>query len=179
MPTPSQANRLYVKRLCFDALLVCAALLLSYLETLLPISLVVPLPGVRLGLANIAVMLAFFAISPTDAAGISLVRISLSALLFGSTISFFFSLCGAVLSYIGILLFGILLRKQKLSFIGLSAGCAVLHVVGQIAAAMIIYTPAAFSYLPMLIFTGSLTGALCGFILNLVFEKVKVIINVN
>lgn len=179
MPTQLRDNRRYIRRLCSNALLVAAALLLSYIETLIPISLVIPLPGIRLGLANIAVMLAFFAISPADAAGISFVRISLSALLFGSTVSFFFSFCGAVLSYLGIILFGILLKKQKLTFIGLSSGCAVLHVVGQIIAAMIIYTPAALSYLPALIFTATFTGALCGFILNLVFNKVKVIINVS
>ena len=68
-----------VKRLTLDAMLLGVAMILSYLEAILPLSL--PLPGAKLGLCNVAIMLCFYAVSPIDALAVSLMRICLTALL--------------------------------------------------------------------------------------------------
>ena len=104
MKTSRQAKLGAARRLAYGAALLCIALAFSYLEAIAPISLVIPLPGIKLGLANIAVMLAFFCLSPIDAALVSFARIALSALLFGSPVSFFFSLCGGALAYLSLFL---------------------------------------------------------------------------
>ena len=160
------------KRLCFDAFCVSAALLLSYIETLLPLSLLIPLPGIKLGLANIAVILVFFCVSRADAAAVSYVRITLSALLFGSVVSFIFSLFGAVLSYIVLILLQKPLENGKLSFVGVSVLCAVMHGAGQILAASLLYTPAAFSYLGFLIIAGVISGCTVGVLSNLIIYRI-------
>ena len=95
-----------VKRLTLDAMLLSAALLLSYIEHLLVPYLF--LPGVHLGLANVGIMYAFFRIGRLDALCVSLLRVCLMAMLFGSLSSFLFSIFGAVLSYLAILLLSLL-----------------------------------------------------------------------
>lgn len=176
MPLPDRKKMGKTKRLAFDAVFISCAMLFSYLETLLPISLLIPLPGIGLGFANLVVMLAFFITSPIDAAVISFIRISLSALLFGTPVSFCFSLFGGLLSFAGLFLMSFIARKGHISFIGLSAVSAVFHSFGQIISAMIIYTPAAASYLPILILCSTLTGTLTGVIANLIYKRTEKII---
>ena len=88
MSTLWRADR--VRRVSMDAMLVAFAVMLSYLEVLLPLEAVIPLPGFRLGLANIAVLVVFCLFSPIDAAIVSAVRILLMGLLFGSATSLYF-----------------------------------------------------------------------------------------
>lgn len=160
------------QRICFDALCICAALLLSYVETLLPISLIIPFPGIKLGLANLSVMLVFFCVSRIDAACVSFIRVLLSSLLFGSLVSFIFSLFGACFSYCMLIVLERILKKCKISFVGVSVAAAVLHGAGQIAAAMLIYTPAAFAYLPFTMITGVFSGTLVGILANLMINRI-------
>ena len=93
MQTTPQGNTA-IRRLCRNAALLVLAFALSLVEHLLPISLILPLPGVKLGLANVVITVVFFCGSPLDAAIISAVRIGLSALLFGSPVSLLFSALG-------------------------------------------------------------------------------------
>ncbi len=157
--------------------MLCAALAFSYLEAIVPISLVIPLPGIKLGLANIAVMLAFFCISPCDAALVSFARISLSALLFGSPVSFLFSLCGGMLAYFSLFLSKTLVKHEKMSFIGASVLSSALHGSGQIIAASIVYGAGAFFYLPVILLFGVPVGALVGWLLNILYPGTEKIIN--
>lgn len=164
---------LRVKRLTLDAMLLAASMMLSYLEAVLPLSLVVPLPGAKLGLCNVAVTLCFYAVSPIDALIVSLMRISLTSLLFGNVSSFAFSLIGGLLAYGGLWLAR--LFRDKVSYYGISVLCAALHNVGQcIAGAILLYSLSIFSYLPLLllfsVFFGLVTGAVITPTMRL-FEK--------
>lgn len=166
-----------VRRLCIDALVLASALILSYVEHLLPLTLLIPFPGVKLGLANIAVMYLFFSVSKLDAAAVSLVRVFMSALLFGSAVSFLMSLGGALLSYAAMLSVSYLYKKEKISFVGVSVVSAILHGVGQLAAASLIYTPAVFSYLPVLMAGGTVTGCVSGIVLNIIYKRIENLTN--
>ncbi len=151
-----------VKRLTLDAMLLSVAMMLSYLEAVLPLSLIIPLPGAKPGLCNIAIMLCFYAVSPLDALIVSLMRICLTSLLFGNISSFVFSLFGGFLAYCGLYIaraFG-----NKVSYYGTSVLCAALHNIGQcLAGAMLLAGFSIFSYLPLLlvfaVFFGIITGA--------------------
>ena len=160
------------RRLCLDALLVTFAMLLSYLEAVLPLTAWIPLPGFRLGLANLAVVIAFCLISPIDAALISAVRVFAMGLLFGSATSLYFSALGALLSY---LLLCLLSRTAKrLSFLGVSVLCAAAHNVGQIVAAVTLFGPSLiFSYLPLLLVSAILCGGAVGILLNLLIPRLS------
>lgn len=170
---PLQDKKNVVRRICFDGIFTACAMIFSYVEAVLPLSFLLPFPGVSIGLANLVVLLAFYLISPFDAAAISFIRILLSALLFGSPVSFCFSLAGGAFSFIGIIIFSRALKKGRISFIGMSASSAVLHCIGQIFAAMLFYTLSAFFYLPFLVLAGVFTGALNGLIANLLYKRLE------
>lgn len=156
---------LRVKRLTLDAMLIAAAMLLSYLEAVLPLSLAIPLPGAKLGLCNVAIMLCFYAVSPVDALAVSLIRIALTSLLFGNISSFTFSLFGGLLAYGGMWLartFG-----NRVSYYGISVLCAALHNVGQcIAGAMLLGGISIFSYLPLLLIFAVIFGLVTGAVIT-------------
>ena len=90
MPTVSRAES-RAARVARDGVLAAAALLCSYLETLLPVGQLLSLPGFRVGLANVIVTFVLFELSAWDAAGIAAVKTLLSAVLFGGSVSFAFS----------------------------------------------------------------------------------------
>lgn len=161
MPLPVNSR---ARALTRDAMLLALALLLSYVESLVPLSFA--LPGMKLGLANLAVMYAFFNVGKWHGVAVSLLRVFLVSLLFGSASSFFFALCGALAS--ALVLFLLSLAGDKLSRIGTSVGCAAAHGVGQVLAAVILYgTAGVISYLPYLLLAALPFGALCGLLLIL------------
>lgn len=177
MKISPQDKRGFARRMAYCAAMLCAALAFSYLEAIFPISLLIPLPGVKLGLANIAVMLAFFCLSPADAAIVSFVRIFLSALLFGSPVSFVFSFFGGALAYLTLFFSKMLLRRGKMSFIGASVLSSEAHSFGQIGAAMLLYGAGAFFYLPVILLASGAVGALVGLLLNILYPKTEKILN--
>ena len=159
------------RRLCIDAVLLTAAMMLSYLEALLPTALI-PLPGFKLGLANVVITLAFSLIGKRDAAIISALRIALMGLLFGTVSSFFFSAMGGLLAYLSLLLASRLLLRC--SYVGVSVLCAVAHNLGQLLAAVCLFGASLLlSYLPILLFAALLSGALTGCLLNLSVPTLK------
>lgn len=161
-----------VRRLSLDAAALALAMGLSYLEFLLPIAAVVPLPGFRLGLANLVLMLAFYLLSPLDAAIVSALRILLSGLLFGSVTSLYFSALGGLLSYLVLLLLYCI--RAKCSFVGASILSASAHNAGQIIAAMTLYGAlVARSYLPYLLLASIFYGGSLGFLCNLLFARLS------
>jgi heptaprenyl diphosphate synthase len=150
-----------------NASFLVLALALSYVEALIPLSLLIPIPGVKLGLANLAVLLAVYRNGFFSGAAVSLARVILSAVLFGSVSSLAFSLGGALLS----LLMLALLRPlygRFCSWIGISAACAAAHNGGQIlVAAFWMHDSAVFLYLPVLFAAAAVTGTLTGVMANL------------
>ena len=160
------------RRVVLDAMLVALAMMLSYLEVLLPLELWIPLPGFRLGLANLLVTVAFVLISPMDAAVISSVRILLMGLLFGTVTSLYFSAMGGLLAYLVLL---ILSRVGKrCSFFGASILCAAAHNCGQLLAAGTLFGSSLIvSYLPFLLVAALVCGGAVGLLLNLCVPKLR------
>ena len=119
------------KRLVLLAMLTAVAMILSYVESLLPS---VGIPGVKMGLANIAVIFALFRFGWKEAAALSLVRVVLVSLLFGSVGAMLYSLAGAVLS---LAVMALLRRIDRFSTVGISVAGGVAHNAGQILMAML------------------------------------------
>lgn len=158
------------RRVCADAIFCAAAMMLSYLEVLLPLNLLVPIPGFRLGLANVAILLVFCLISPLDAGVVSLLRILLMGVLFGSVTSLWFSFLGGLLSYL--VLFLLSKVGKRMSFFGVSVLCAAAHNTGQVIAAGAIFGwGLIYSYLPALLFASAIYGGVVGVILNLLLPR--------
>ena len=158
------------KKLVLIGVLASAAIILSYIEFLLP-PIYSAVPGIKMGLANIAVIFALYSVDPKSAALISLVRVALSALLFGSVMSFIYSFSGAVLS----LAVMILLKKSALfSAVGVSVAGAVMHNVGQVLCAVIILGTAEIGYyLIFLSVSAVVSGVLVGLVSALLIKKLK------
>ena len=169
---PSSADRHAIRRLCTDALLLTTALMLSYLEAVLPLQLLIPLPGFRLGLAQLVITLTFFCVGRGDAAAVSLARVMIMGLLFGNASSLLFSLCGSVLSYLGLWI-GHALLRHRCSYIGLGVLCAALHNVGQLVAACLYDSGILLTYLPVMLLTATLFGAIGGMLLHLLIPRIK------
>ena len=144
---------------------------LSYIEFLIPFS-ALGIPGIKLGLANICVTAALYAVGTKEAAAINLIRIILSWLIFGSFTGLIYSLAGGALSFAG----SVALKKSaRFSPIGVSAAAGALHNIGQLAAAMILTDASALMYyIPVLIVCGLFAGAINGFIVSAILSRVGV-----
>ena len=150
--------------------MAAVAMMLSYIEALLP-PVYSAVPGIKLGLANIAVIFALYSVDPKSAALISLVRVALSALLFGSVMSFIYSFSGAVLSLAVMIL---LKRSALFSAVGVSVAGAVMHNVGQVLCAVIILGTAEIGYyLIFLSVSAVVSGVLVGLVSALLIKKLK------
>ncbi len=148
------------QKLTVMALTTAIALVLSFIESQIPAFVAVP--GVKMGLANIAIVYALYRLGWKEAALISLIRVVLVSLLFGSAASFLYSLAGAVLSLLGMAL---LKKTGKFTEIVVSVAGGVLHNIGQIAmASIILETDALRYYLPFLLVSGILAGVVIGLI---------------
>ena len=157
--------KLTTKKLALCAVLTALALGLSTLENLFPVSLVVPLPGIKLGLANIVTVFALYQLGAAPALGILVARCLLGSLFAGNASALLFSLMGGV---------GAMRRVRGLSVYGVSIAGAAAHNIGQIGAAMIVLGgTAVLGYLPVLLGVSLLTGTLTGFVAGLLFRAMK------
>lgn len=157
------------KNLARYALLVALAMALSWLESMIPLPGL--LPGMKVGLANLVVVFALYRMSPGDAASISLVRVLLTSAAFGSAYSFAYSLVGAALS---LAVMAGLKKLDQFSIVGVSAAGGVCHNIGQLlVAAAVLETVRLGWYLPVLLASGTLTGAAIGAAGGIVVERVK------
>lgn len=150
-----------------SAIMIALALALSYTERFIPLQLLIPLPGVKLGLANVVTLVALYLLGWKQTLFIVLIRCVLGAL-FGSLTSLMFSLTGGILS-LGIM--ALLKEFPLFSIYGISILGAAAHNIGQILAAMVlmnsIYVCAYLPYLLLIgICTGTITGAACAGILR-------------
>ncbi len=149
-----------LKRICILSMLLAMAIVLNMVETLIPIFI----PGVKLGLANIIILIMLYEFKPTEALIVNLLRIIIVGLIRSTLLSptFLMSLTGGILSYLLMLLFS---RGKIFSPIGVSVLGAVGHTVGQIVIANILLdTTAIVYYLPLkallTVFTGVFSGIL-------------------
>lgn len=156
-------------RTAFLGVFCALAVVLGYLEALIPPF--TGIPGMKLGLANIAVISVMYMTGVKEAAIVSAVRILVIGALFGSMISILYSFCGAALS---IFVMALLKRTGKFSIRGVSIAGGVSHNIGQlIVAAAVVETYGVFYYMPFLIISGVVTGLLIGLLGGAITGRMK------
>lgn len=159
-----------LRRLTKNAMLTTIALTIFTLEAQIPLP--IPIPGVKLGLANIVTVYAMFALTPADAIAILLCRVTLGAIFAGQMMSFFYSLCGGLLCYLTMLLVRPIMSEGQIPICSILG--AVAHNVGQIIAAIIVTkTLSIVSYLPFLLISGIVSGAFTGLCAYFVTRRMK------
>ena len=158
------------RKLTTLGLSVALSLILSYVESLLPPLMAVP--GVKVGLPNGVSLFLLYRCGWKEEGCVSLIRLVLSAALFTGFAAFFYGLAGAVLSLLG----SALLKKSgRFSPLGVSAAGGVLHNLGQIAlAALILDSGYVFAYLPVLLLSGTVAGALVGLLAGILIQRTDV-----
>ncbi len=157
------------KRVAFLGLMTALCLIFGYIEFLIPINF--GIPGIKLGLANIVIVIALYLTTPLEAFLINIVRILLSGFLFGNMMSIVYSLAGGILS------FAIMLLLKKIpgfSIFGVSIAGGVSHNIGQIIMAVLILENLAIAYyLPPLLISGAITGLVIGLLSSRIIPVVK------
>lgn len=153
-------------------LLLATALILSYIESLIPFFFGVP--GMKLGLPNMAIVMALYMFGWKEAIVINVFRIVISGFLFGNMYGILFSLSGAVISFIAML---IIKSTDRFSMTGTSIIGGVFHNIAQIlVAAFIVKTSGIIYYMPVLIIAGVITGFINGTIASQVMTHIRRII---
>lgn len=170
MKTKKAASARKTKKVAAMGLAVALAMILSFVESQVPA--LVAVPGVKMGLANIAVVFVLYKLGWKEAAVISLIRVFLVTLLFGNLGLIWYSAAGAVLSLAGM----ILLKKTGLfSEIAVSVAGGVLHNMGQIlVASILLETDLLRYYLPILIVSGVVTGFVIGLLAGIMVKRIRV-----
>lgn len=154
------------EKLTRTASLLAVSFVLSWLESFVPLRLLFPIPGLKLGLANIAVTATLFTVGKGAALSLVLLRPLLSLLLFGNITGSILSLCGGLLAFAAVLT-ALPLYRKTLSLGGISALSAVFHGLGQcIAACFLMKNGAILLYAPLLCAASSLTGLCTGWMMN-------------
>ena len=150
-------------------LLTALALILSYVESLIPAFVAVP--GVKIGLANIVVVFALYTLGPGEAAIVSIIRVLLSSLLFGSILSLSYSAAGAIISLLSMI---IMMKTKIFGVTSVSVTGGVFHNLGQIlVACLVLETDVLLYYLPVLILSGTITGAVIGIASSIVIKRLQ------
>lgn len=161
------------KRLTLLALMVSQALILSIVESWLPVNAFIPIPGVKLGLANIITLIVIIFFGYKDALLVVLIRCGLAAAFGGGLIIFLFSVTGGILST---LVMAILYKKASrfFSLTGISVAGSVMHNIGQITiACFVMKTLAVLTYLPVLLISGIIMGCFIGLCSKFLADALK------
>ena len=157
------------KKIAAMGLLVALAMVLSWVEQLVPLSVAVP--GVKLVLANLAVIFTLYRIGTRAAWGLSLLRVVLVSLTFGNAYSLWYSLAGAVLSLVVMTL----LRKTgRFSLLGVSVAGGVSHNIAQVLVAIAVMETSRLAwYLPVLLVSGIAAGVCVGAAGGLIVKRIR------
>lgn len=156
-------------------LFIAGAIITSYIESIIPFPL--GIPGVKLGLTNIVIIIILYLSGAKDAFIVSVVRIILAGFMFTNLYSLMYSLAGGILS---LLIMYLLKRTNKFSVIGVSVAGGISHNIAQILLAIFIVETASIAYyLPILLIAGVVTGALIGILGKALIPRVKKIYRVQ
>ena len=159
-------------RVAYFGVFTALALIFSYVESLIPIQL--GIPGVKLGLANLIIVIALYKMRLSEVFLLSIVRILLSGFLFGNYFSILYSLAGGLLS---LAVMALLKKTGDFSVMGISMAGGVFHNVGQLVVAMmVVETFSVGYYLPVLLMAGLVTGFLIGVAAG---EMLKRLVNIQ
>ena len=155
------------KKVAFLGMCIALSMILSFVESQIPPLMAVP--GVKVGLPNIVMVFMLYKIGAKDTAIVSILRVILVGILFGTPLSMIYSLVGAALSLIGM----ILLKKTNLfAPITVSVAGGILHNIGQIATACIVMETAQIAYyLPVLLISGTIAGILIGLTAAMILKR--------
>lgn len=154
-------------RIAYFGVFTALALIFSYVETLIPVSF--GIQGVKLGLANLIIVIALYKMRLKEVYLLSVTRILLSGFLFGNYFSILYSLAGGLLS---LTVMALLKKREGYTVIGISAAGGVFHNVGQLLVAMAVLESFAISgYLPVLLIAGLLTGLLIGILAGQMLKR--------
>ena len=157
------------KKMTSVALTISFALILSFVESRIPAF--VSIPGVKVGLANIAVIFTLYKFGLKEAISVSIIRIVIVSMLFGSAVSLMYSAAGAILSLTSMVL---LKKLTPLSEIAVSVCGGVMHNVGQIVMASILFdTNLVVYYMPFLVFSGTVAGIAVGAASALLIKRIN------
>ena len=156
------------RRVAISALFASLALIFSYIEAILPAA--PGIPGIKLGIANLVVIIAMYRLSSRYALTINLIRIFLAGFMFSGLYGAIYSLCGCILSFAVMCL---LKKSDAFSVVGVSMGGGVAHNIGQLSiAAILVSSPQIFYYLPVLIISGTVSGILIGWLGWILLEHI-------
>lgn len=160
--------RLKTKTVALVGVCAAMAMILSYVESFVPS----PIYGVKIGLPNVVIVFLLYKLGWTKAASVSIIRVILTALLFGSVMSLWYSLAGAVLS----MLVMVLLKKTNLfSTVGVSVMGGIAHNIAQLAVAVLVTGVGAIAfYLPTLVVGGLAAGVVIGIAGAVIIKRVNV-----
>ena len=154
-------------KVAYFGVFTALALIFSYVETLIPIHL--GIPGVKLGLANLIIVITLYKMGTKESYILSVVRIVLAGFIFANMFSILYSMAGGLLS-LTVMVF--LKQTDKFSVMGISMAGGVFHNIGQlIMAAIVLESLSITYYLPVLLVSGVLTGFLIGFIANEMLKR--------
>ena len=159
-------------RVAYFGVFTALALIFSYVETLIPFNF--GIPGVKLGLANLIIVIALYKMRVSEAYTLSIVRVVLSGFIFGNYFSIIYSLAGGLLSLTTMTL---LKKKDGFSILGISMAGGVMHNVGQLIIAMLVVeTFSVIYYVPVLLVSGLVTEFVIGIASN---EMLKRLVNIH
>lgn len=162
------------KKLVFLSLLTAIAIVVYVIEAQIPVLL--PIPGVKLGLSNMVSLATLLIFGPGASMSVLVLRIVLGSLLSGSLSALFFSLAGGLLSNVGMILLYLFFKKY-ISIWVISIIGSILHNIGQLlVAAFVIQNLKIYFYLPILLVSGVITGLFVGFGANFIdkhFRQLK------
>lgn len=157
------------RSLSMTALFASLSIVFGYIEHLIPFDF--GIPGVKLGLANLIIVIMLYTFSLGQTFGVLFVRIIVSSLLFGNVYSLWYSLAGGILSFFVMCL---LKRIKGFSAVGVSIGGGVSHNIGQLIVAILVLDSVGIAfYLPVLLASGALTGALIGIAADQIIKRIK------
>lgn len=157
------------KKITLLGLVTALAMIMSYIESFLPLSFAIP--GIKMGLANIVIVFVLYRMGIREACLVSAVRVILVSLLFGNVMSLAYSLTGAGVSLVGM---GVLRRLDCFSVVGVSVTGAILHNAGQILIAILLLgTKQIAYYFPALAIAGVVTGVCIGVVAGLVMRRME------
>lgn len=158
---------LSTRRLALSAMLAALALIFSYVEALIPLP--VPVPGIKLGIANLVIVMAVYKLGFRYAFTINCVRIVIAGLLFSGVFGMIYSFAGGILS---LLVMDLLRRTGWFSMVGVSMAGGVVHNLGQlITASLLVESVRMMSYFSILLFSGLISGILIGVLASLIYRR--------
>lgn len=157
------------KKLANMAMLVALAMIFSYVESLIPINFGVP--GMKLGVANLVTVTGLYFLEIPEVLAVSVLRVLLTGFLFGNGMSIIYSLAGAVVSLLAMVL---VKKMYGISIVGVSITGRVFHNIRQILVAMaVVENLKLIYYLPVLLVAGTVTGFVIGIVAGKILPVVK------